>query len=543
MPSALACSDEPPSSAGAGGTQSPTATASGDETASGTETSTTAAPGSSESSSSTPSTSSGAVDSTTGGPEPLCEEIAVSLVMDHQAPIFALERRRAVARFLDDLTEQTGARVRVFPMAGAPQPPRWNCSFDDEGPAAGLTVLWGEDGRPKLSARPQLDCIYQGVKNLPGNVDGDWMFTGLMFPILEHADWPPPTRSLALSMMLAETDDDEGGMYARPGMASEAFLRLAAQGDRDRAVSFSIGDDADELHTFALSLGPHSAHFDWKDTDLPEALEAYLPVVVDACANVDAPTVPQPPGGCEHIDILFVVDGSASMAAEQAALRGLSGPPVFAEFTDALALSLDSLEDIHVGVVSSEPGDVVLHTHRDQPAQPPDATTDCGLSQPWLVAPSAQLEAQFSCIAATTATSTLESTTRNAAEALLAPQNAGFVRDDSVLFVVLLTDEDTTDLGPSRVEVREQILSAVGGDLSRVVVLAIAGDQGVFEMPKTTCFGPYGTATPGRRITSIVRSFRDQGIGVDICQGDFATAFGEALDELVQACISFQPEG
>ncbi len=520
----------------------------GGSTGEGEDATGTAPPGSTSTdanpTSTTADASSTAAD-TTGGPTPLCEAIDISLVLGRQAPIFNLEKRRAVANFLDDLTEQTGARVRIFPNTGAPTPPQWECSLDADGPADGLTFVWGEGFRPKNNARPRLDCVYQGVKNFPSDTDadGDWMFTGLMFPFLQHGDWPTPERSVSVSMILANTDDDENNMYARPGLSSEAFLRLAADGDRDRALSFTIGEDADELHTFSLGFAPYALHADWANDDLDESLQTFLPAVVDACARAEEPKVPEPPGGCEFIDILFVVDGSLSMAEEQEALRGITGPPVFAEFTDALALSLESLEDIHVGVISAEPDDVVLHTHRDQPAFEPTPATDCGLDEPWIVAPSPDLADAFACVAATAASSTLETTSRNAAEALNDPANEGFLRDDSVLFVVMLTDEDTLGLGATRVQEHQLLLQAVGGDRSRLVMLSIAGDPGVFEAPKTTCNGTYGNAAPGRRLDSIVRSFGDQGITSDICDGDLAQTFDDALVDLVQACVSFVPEG
>ncbi len=509
----------------------------------------TSGPGGTSSSGARSTEATGGAASTEGsggqGPRALCEAIDVSLVLDRQAPIYAIEARRAVANFLDDLTEQTGARVRVFPNTGAPTPPQWDCTLDAEGPADGLTFVWGEDGKARSGARPKLDCVYDGVRNSPHDTDadGDLMFTGLMFPFLEHADWPTPERTVSLSMMLANSDDDENNMYARPGLASEAFVRLAAGGDRDRALSFTMGQDADELHAFSLALHPLALHAQWEEDDLDASLQAFLPAVVHACESAEQPEVPEPPGGCEHIDILFVVDGSLSMSEEQAALRGVDGPPVFADFTDALALNLDTLEDIRIGVVSAEPGDVVLHTHRDQPALAPAPETDCGLAQPWIVAPGDDLEAQFACVAATTATSTLETTSRNAAEALTAPANADFLREDSVVLVVMLTDEDTLGLGATRVLEHELLLSAVGGDRSRLVVLAIAGDPGVFEAPKTTCAGPYGTASPGRRLSSVVRTFGERGITSDICAGDLAQTFDEALEGLVAACVSFVPEG
>ena len=476
----------------------------------------------------------------------LCSSIAVSLVLDRQAPLYGYEKREALAQFFDAIVFDTGARVTVFPNAGAEQPPAWPCELDADGPGGGLGFVWGEDFAKSQGAWVKLDCVLDGARDYPhgSDADGDYMFSGLMFPILEHDDWPPDDTALAVAMLLANRDDDQGGMYPRPGMTSEAFVRLAAGGERRRALAFATGSEGDELHTFTLSVSERSRYFDWGDGELPEALDGWLPEVIAACDEVEDTPPPAPPGGCEHIDILFVIDGSLSMAQEQAALRGISGPPVLAEFTDALQLELDTLQDFHVGVVSSEPGDIVLHTHLDQPEVAPGPATDCGLpaGQRWLVGPSPTLAEDFACIAGTNAVSTIESTTLNAAQALHEPANAGFLRDDAVLFVVLVTDEDTLDY-TTHLAVRDQILAAVGGDLSRVVVLGIAGDQGVFEMPKTTCNGEYGTASPGRKISSIVFSFREQGLMQDICMGDLAAVFEAALDDLVTTCEEYEPEG
>ena len=90
-------------------------------------------------------------------------------------------------------------------------------------------------------------------------------------------------------------------------------------------------------------------------------------------------------------------------------------------------------------------------------------------------------------------------------------------------------------------EIRQKLLAAVDDDLNRLVVLAIAGGQGVFEMPETTCEGVYGLAVPGRRIISITRSFRERGLFQNICEGDLAKTFTAALSSVVSACEAFAP--
>jgi hypothetical protein len=326
-------------------------------------------------------------------------------------------------------------------------------------------------------------------------------------------------------------------------MTSEAYLRLGVDSDRRRATAFAIGQDADELDTFTMAMGPFGAYADWQD-DLQPVFDDWLPRALTACELHDYVPLPRPPGGCTHIDVLFVVDGSLSMAEEQAALRGTDGgPPVFADFADALLSELVTLEDVRVGVVGAEPGDNVLHTHRDEPFVAPGPDTDCGLVDPWLTAPSPDFADQFECVAATRSGSTDETTVRNAIETLENPANAGFLRDDSLLFVVLLTDEDTQDFDTAMSDMHDRLLAAVGGEEKRVVALAIAGDPGTFELPFTTCVGPYGSASPGRRIWSVLTTLRERGLLQDICDGDLASAFTTILDDLVDSCMDWHPEG
>jgi hypothetical protein len=290
-------------------------------------------------------------------------------------------------------------------------------------------------------------------------------------------------------------------------------------------IAMSMATDADELSTFAVSVSDDSRIYDWNTDMLQDALDDWRGALVEACAR----TEPTPPRlhECRQLDILTVIDGSLSMEQEQEALLG--GP--FAAFAQRLEMNVPNLEDYRVGVVGAQGGDILLHTHTDFPAVPPSAMTECGLdpNTPWLEGPSATLQQDFACLGATAASDIYETTGLNAALALSPDNNPGFVRDDSLVVVLLVTDEDTQSAAVTRMEIRQRMLDAVGGDLSRLVVAAVLGDQGVFEMPKTTCSGPYGTASPGRRLTSIVRSFRDRGVTKDMCRDDGIAA---ALDEI-----------
>ncbi len=470
----------------------------------------------------------------------------MSLVLDRAAPIGA-EETEALAAFFDRLAADTGATLRVLPNAGVEDNPMAKCTDGGGAPGGGLSIAWASGEAVMPGAHEALACVALVAQSVPAKneADGDWMMSGLVFPLLQTDDWPPADTDLAIAMLLAETDDDQNNMYARAGMTADAWLRLAVDGDRRRATGFAMGEDGDDLHMLTYALGEHARYADWSAQPLADALDDFAVEAAEACELHDERPPPDVPGGCEHIDILFVIDGSVSMAEEQAALRGDDGEPaVFAEFTDALLAESDTLVDVRVGVISAAPGDTELHTHHDQPAEPASTFTSCGIEgSPWLVAPSLDFADQFACIASTRADATEETPVLNAVLALENPKNAGFVRDDSLLLVVLLTDEDTQDDEVAMVDLRNRMLAAAGGDLQRLAVIAIAGDPGVFEMPKTTCFGPYGSATPGRRIHSVLAGLGDHGVLQDICAGELAATFADVLAGVVDTCADYHPEG
>jgi hypothetical protein len=363
--------------------------------------------------------------------------------------------------------------------------------------------------------------------------------------VLELEQWPAPGAT-GLALMLAYTDDIQDNFYAQPSLASEAYLRIVGENDRRRVAALTYGDQAGKLEIFGLSLSDKSRHYERTKTELIDALADWTPIARQTCADFDyePPFLDDPPSGCKRIDVLFTVDGSGSMNEEQDALRGANGmPPVFAEFTDALLAELTDVEDFHDGVVTPQEGVTLLGTHRDFPETPESPETACGVpaGQRWLVGPSPTLAEDFACIAAT-ASGTEELTAYNTAEALHDPGNAGFLRDDSLLFVVMITDEDTHDQLIARmVEIRARLLAAVDDDLDRLVVLGIAASGGTFEMPQTVCDGPYGKAAPARRLAAIVGSFRERGTMQHICDGDFGGVFTDMLDDVVSACQEYEP--
>lgn len=487
---------------------------------------------------------------TTGEPAPtFCPQIDVSLVAHPALNIYGPTTRAAFHQFFGDLVEQTGARVRIVGNVGTEMMVKTDCLLPLGNAADDPILVYGQSGAVDPDAPAAFDCVLTALGDYVGTLDeGNFYFSGLLFPMLELDDWPAPGAT-GLAVLAAASDEVQNNMYAQPGTAAEAYLRYVGDGDRRRVAALTFGDGAGRLEVFGLAVSANSRHYERSETELFQALADWTPLALRTCEDFDyePPFDPDPPSGCKRIDVLFAIDGSLSMATEQDALRGIDGMPgVFAEFTDALLAELTDVEDFHVGVVSSNEGFTELHTHRDYPAVPEGPETACGVApgQRHLVGPSASLADEFACIAATNDDLNEEVTVYNLAEALHDPVNAGFLRDDSLLFAVILTDEDTDDGHLARmVDIRRRILDAVGGDLNRVVVLAIAGGMGTFEAPETTCGGLYGFAAPGRRIASIVRSFRERGLYQNLCEGDIPSTFVSVLDDVVSACEAYEPVG
>lgn len=491
-------------------------------------------------------TASDTEDATTGAAPTFCGQLDISLVAHPGLDIYGPEPRAALAAFLADMVESTGARVRLLANPGSELLLKTDCLLPLGNAADDPVLVYGEGGVVDPEAPVALECLMNALDTYKGEFDsGDFMFSGLLFPVLELEQWPA-AGATGLALMLAKADDQQDNMYAQPGLAAEAYLRLVGEQDRRRVAALTYGDVAGKLQIFGLALSEASRHYERSETSLAEALADWTPIARQVCEDFDyePPFEPLPPPGCKRVDILFAIDGSASMDEEQAALRGTNGmAPVFAEFTDALLAELTDVEDFHVGVVSSQEDVTLLGTHTNFPEVPESPETDCGLppGQRWLVGPSPTLTEDFACIAATRS-GTDEVTAYNTAEALHNPANAGFLRDDSLVFAVLLTDEDTYDFNLARmIEIRERLLSAVGNDLDRLVVLGIAGGQGVFEAPQTICEGTYGKAVPARRIASIVASLRERGHMQNICEGDLASTFKDVLGDVVSACLAYDP--
>ncbi|MGH1340967.1 MAG: hypothetical protein ACRBN8_05420 [Nannocystales bacterium] len=251
--------------------------------------------------------------------------------------------------------------------------------------------------------------------------------------------------------------------------------------------------------------------------------------------------------GCKKVDVVFAVDNSGSMSEEHDALRG----PVFDSFPQQLLDINNGIQDFRLGVIDACPKPAWFHNW--------GASGACNFSTGanYMSSTSANLAAEFSCVTAFSAqgfenmpdqcvddgalADDDEQPSLTAAEAVsaanLGGMNLDFIRDDAILFVVAMTDEDEefADVDSAQ-EIYDRLVAAKGGDVSSVVYLGVAGNS--------VCAGPYGTALDAEHAKEVANLFSLQGQGLfwDLCQGNLETAFQTAISTIVDdTCQGFTP--
>lgn len=263
-------------------------------------------------------------------------------------------------------------------------------------------------------------------------------------------------------------------------------------------------------------------------------------------AGFDVPELPDPvpPGICDAVDLLFVIDNSGSMADEQANL--IASVP---GFIDGISDRLGVHTDYHVGVVSTdeatfnahgcqELGALVTRTEGDLSSE-----SDCGpyVEGASFMTPQDDLDSSFSCAAQLGIDGNGIERPMDALDRALHPAegvtacNDGFLRDEALLVVVLITDEeDDADSEGGPVSWYESVLDAKGGDEERVVVLSLVGH------PKPNdCIPTQWTGMQGAEIATRILQFTSifpYGYVGDICSADYEPFFAEATEHIDTVC-------
>ncbi len=266
---------------------------------------------------------------------------------------------------------------------------------------------------------------------------------------------------------------------------------------------------------------------------------------------------------CEKMDVMFVIDDSGSMAEEQTNLT-----LAFSQFADLLSTyenSADEQLDFRIAVTTTG-RDVTYNALPDFPGLPKIVLNEkgdngafrksqCGLAQPWVDRADPSLKSKFDCMAQVGTngpgiempllTTELALTSRRADGT-----NVGFLRDDALLSLIILTDEDDcsrTDNGfdgvdfsgdcstnPAYVPVQHyvDVLDTIKGDRSRWATAVIAGPN--------DCTSAFGDAEEAKRLKQFVSLTGQNAIFSSICSGDLTTPLRDALDTFTEGCEKIQ---
>ena len=253
---------------------------------------------------------------------------------------------------------------------------------------------------------------------------------------------------------------------------------------------------------------------------------------------VDPRVAPFEASPCDKVDIVFAVDGSYSMTEELAAMRDT----IFPAFAQRLRQVGAGVEDFRVGVIDACPRPSNLHT-RGRAGQ-------CNFTggQPWVEGTSNLFHDEMSCVGdlyQADISCSGDNDDEQPASAIAAAlenagpgdDNAGFLRGDSLLVAIAITDEDEQPTGGSRNarDVYERLVDVAGGDPRYMVFLGIGGSR--------ECFGPYGEAADARVLREVTDLFGQSARGVfwDLCEGRLENGLSEAFQVIDRACNDIPP--
>jgi hypothetical protein len=123
--------------------------------------------------------------------------------------------------------------------------------------------------------------------------------------------------------------------------------------------------------------------------------------------------------------------------------------------------------------------------------------------------------------------------------------NEGFIRDDAILVVTIITDEEDIMKSPGTPATWYQHLVDVkNGNPDAVVVLGLIGDN---DLPNAQCppFDPdQGQgAEPSPNLRSFVQMFGDKGVLGSVCAPNYGPFFVDAVSVIDVTCDEFEPVG
>lgn len=269
---------------------------------------------------------------------------------------------------------------------------------------------------------------------------------------------------------------------------------------------------------------------------------------------------------CRKMDLIFVIDDSGSMGQEQDNLT--ANFSAFADLLNAYTISTGETLDYRAAVTTTGITANITFQFPQLPGFPPIPPVQqnqvgqdgrfvvpsaCNMPRPWLERTDPNMADTFACAADVgTGGPTYEMQLRASQLAATPATNPGFLRNDALLGIVILTDEDDCSRTDSPfttmsdqcvangdpVQMPQEIVQAldqIKGDRGRWAAAIIAG--------QTSCSSSFGEAAEGVRLKQFQQAAGANVVFGDICSGNLAPALQQALETFQAACENFPPIG
>jgi len=264
---------------------------------------------------------------------------------------------------------------------------------------------------------------------------------------------------------------------------------------------------------------------------------------------------------CGKMDFVFVIDNSGSMEEEQTNL--VANFPQFISVIDQLAGAGGSPLDYRVALTTT--GRDVTYVLNVPPLPPISQTEEgedgefqqkCQMSRRWLERGDPDVTGTFACAAQVGTQGPGIEMPLYAVELALHDRvldgiNAGFLRDDALLALVILTDEndcsrrddnfeiafdtDVCEITPALIPPADTVtfLDGLKKARGRWATAVVAG-PGPGE-----CDSAFGNAKEASRLRDFVRLAGANAVFSSICEGDLAGALADAIATFDEACQTF----
>jgi hypothetical protein len=272
----------------------------------------------------------------------------------------------------------------------------------------------------------------------------------------------------------------------------------------------------------------------------------------------DLGIIPESPlveGPCGKVDFLFIIDNSGSMSEEQANLV-----TSFPGFITAIQGTLDTVEEYNVGVITTDAygpntevpgcsvlGGLVTRTGGSSSSNMVCGPYDAGAN---FMTQADDLDTTFACAAQVGTSGNGFEVPMQAMQAAIDPNgpllqsggcNEGFLREDALLVLVIITDENDGPSDPegspspgTPMDWYDAVVAAKDGIPENVVVVSLVNAAG----------GPCPTGDlvyDGVHIVEFTDLFGDNGLVGGVCEPDYSPTLAEAVAVIDVACENFMP--